>query len=152
MTYGKQANRFYVNSAQNLPRDKVDEQFGRESKGDGSVALGYIETITNGAELIGKWAIVSYIEESLLRAEEENLLPPGEVRFAQRHAAHRQAQRIMLGFAFPTAQGLPYISKAELDGYLDARKAAIRKGQLQRAAALKRCPWVWHLSGPRSND
>lgn len=141
MAYGQQGNRFYVNSAQRWSVDKVEELFDKEEKGGGAVALGYIETITSGADLKGKWAIRSYIEESLLPAGEESLVPAGQVRFAQRRAARRQAQRVMLEFAFPTTdEGLPYISKADLDAYLDARKAAIREGQLERAAALKQRP------------
>lgn len=153
MAYGQQGNRFYVNSAQRWSVDKVEELFGKEEKGGGAVALGYIETITSGADLKGTWAIRSYIEESLFSAGEEGLLPAGEVRFAKRGAARRQTQRIMREFAFPTtAEGLPYISKADLDARFAARKAAIHKGQLERAAALKPSPWLWRLSGPRSDD
>jgi hypothetical protein len=94
MAYGQQGSGFYVNSSQRVSRDVVDEKFGRLSKGDGSVPLRHIETITGGADLKGNWAIRSYIEETLLPAGQERPIPAGQVRFAQRSAARRQAQRI----------------------------------------------------------
>ena len=145
MTYGRKGNRWHVNSAQGWSRDKVEELFDKEEKGDGSVLLSYIETIINGADLKGKWEIRNYIEAGFL--------PAGQVGSAQRRAARRQAQRIMREYAFPTTDRgvVPYVSKAELDGYLDARKAAVREGQLQRAAALRQRPvQIWQLSRPRS--
>jgi len=148
MAYGQKGNTWHVNSAQGVSRDRVDETFGKESRGDGSVSLSYIETITSGADLKGKWEILSYIEKSLLPAA-------GQVGLAGRRAARRQAQRIMREYPMPTTDkgGVPYISRAaELDGYLDKREAAIREGQLERGAALKQRPWVWHVSGPRSDD
>ena len=51
-----------MNSAQAWSRDRVDEELGRESQADGSVSLGYIETLVSEADLVGRWAIRSYIQ------------------------------------------------------------------------------------------
>jgi hypothetical protein len=90
------------NSAQGWSRDKVEELFDKEGKADGSVALRYIETITSDAELIGKWAIVSYIEESLLRAEEETVVHTG-----RRSGSYAKAKVFTIGWGTPSPRRGP---------------------------------------------
>jgi hypothetical protein len=128
MTYGRKGNDWQVNSSERISRYKVDARFGLKSKGDGEVSMAYLETITQGADLLGSWAIRSYIEERLFLAGPP--IPQGEVRFARRRAARRQAQRLMSALGLPkTPEGIPYISKADLDARIDARKEEIRQAR-----------------------
>ena len=68
--YGQRGNDWYVNSAQGWSLDKLDDCFP-EMDERGSVPLGYIETLVGSADLVGKWAIHSYIIEAtgVFRAE-----------------------------------------------------------------------------------
>lgn len=127
--YGRDGNRWYVNSAQSWSRDgKVEEHF-REAAPNGSVPLGFIETLVDGADLVGRWAIRSYIESNWY--------------------SRRSAQTIMRNLPMQRAREIPYTTKKTVDDYLDAREAKIRAGQLQWAAHLnKNGPRVWHLYGP----
>jgi hypothetical protein len=137
MAYGRKDSDWYVNSSERISRYEVDARFGSQSKGNGEVSMAYIETITHGADLRGSWMIRSYIEEQLFLAGPP--IPPGEVRFARRRAARRQAQRLMSDLGLPkTPEGMPYISKADLDGRLDARKEEIRKRRQARATGHPR--------------
>jgi hypothetical protein len=142
--YGRKGCRFFVNSAQAWSRDRVDEKFGPESKADGSVPLAYIETLVSEADLVGRWAIRSYIQGKGY-SRETALTIMRELREIGMLREIRDIGR-------PTVREVPYMWKADLDDYLDARKAGVREGQLERAAALKQRPWVWRLSGPRSDD
>jgi hypothetical protein len=131
MTYGRKANNWHVNSGMGWSCDVVDQKFGNLSNGDGSVPWRFIETITGGADLIGDWAIISYIRR-------------------RGGYGQRQASRIMRGLALPTIdQGVPYVSEAALDDHLDKRKARRREASSKKAEALNTAgPWVWRRSGP----
>ncbi|MGH8507401.1 MAG: hypothetical protein ACREVH_01580 [Gammaproteobacteria bacterium] len=102
-----------MNSGQGWSRDKVDEMFVREARPDGSVPLAVIETLVGSADLVGLWAIRSYIEG--------------------KGCSRSTTQTIMRDYPMQDAKGVPYTWQASLNEYLDARRAVIREGQLQRA-------------------
>jgi hypothetical protein len=124
MAYGRKGADWYVNSAQRMSQVKVREVFGDLERGDGSVPMSYILTITKGADLIGNWQIRSYIEAQLLPEGWNSGIGRGKAKLS---AARRQAQRLMHELAFTRVEGIPYISKADLDARLDQRKAAIHE-------------------------
>jgi hypothetical protein len=112
MQYGRKGGCFYVNSAQSCSRDRVDEMFLNAAP-DGSVPWEYIETLTGGADLVGDWAIRSYIEA---------------------HGySRRAAQYLMREYAMSEARGLRHTQARSLGAYFDARKATIYSTRLQRA-------------------
>lgn len=53
MSYGRDGDRCYVNSANGLSRDLIDEHFGAVAAPDGSVPWPWIENETGGADLVG---------------------------------------------------------------------------------------------------
>jgi hypothetical protein len=142
--YGRKRCRFFVNSAQAWSRDRVDEKFGPEAAADGSVPLGFIETlVSESADLVGRWAIRAHIRA--------------------RGYSRRTTQKIMSTCPMlTTANGVPYTWSELLDLYLDVRDKTIREGQLQRAAALRQrgsprpveltSARLIHISGPCSDD
>lgn len=127
--YGREGDRWYVNSAQSWSKDKVDDWFQEEMDERGSVPVGYIETLVGSADLVGRWAILSHIEGKGKR--------------------RGTARKIMRDYPMSIVKEVQYTWKRSLDAYLDAREAAIREGQLQRAAHLnENGPWTWYLAGP----
>ena len=108
--YGREGDRWYANSAQSLSKDKVDDWFQEEMDERGSVPVAFIETLVGSADLVGLWAIRSYIEAK------------GYCRSTVR--------TIMCElYPMPTARGVvPYLWKAELDTYLAGRQRGCAMG------------------------
>ncbi|MGH8567429.1 MAG: hypothetical protein ACREXU_05270 [Gammaproteobacteria bacterium] len=109
--YGRKGNDWYVNSGQSCSRDEAKNRFPC-AKPDGSVPLAFIETLVGSADLVGLWAIRSYIEG--------------------KGYSRRTTQTIMRDYPM-LYDGVPYTWKASLDAYLDVRQASIYDAQLQRA-------------------
>lgn len=57
MIYGREGNRFFVNSSQGCPIEEADRVFPRESKGDGAVLWTYVTELSGGAPVKGEVAI-----------------------------------------------------------------------------------------------
>ena len=116
-----------MNSAQGWSLVNLDD-WSPEMDERGSVPLGYIETLVGSADLVGKWAIHSYIIEAT-------------------GYSGQTARAIMREYPMPTVCGVPYTWRASLDAHLDARAAVIREGRLRRAEHLnENGPWTWRLS------
>lgn len=92
----------------------------------GKVPLGLIETLVGSADLVGRWAIRSYIIEV-------------------RGLSRGTARTIMREYPMPSIREVPYTWKASLDAIIDARAAARRQ---QGAYLNENGPWTWHLYGP----
>ncbi|MGH2670538.1 MAG: hypothetical protein ACRDH5_15730 [bacterium] len=114
MSYGREGDRYYVNSGTGMSRDLVDEHFDLLATGDGSVPRTWIEKKTGGAGLVGNVSI---------RREFESL-------GYSRRTAHTLMQQLD-----PPALRLvlPYTWPGSVRALVAEHRAHVGLGRLQRA-------------------
>lgn len=116
MSYGRQADPFYVNSATGWSKDRVFEVFGEVAGRNGSVPLDYIVQLTGGADRIGNVPI---------RRE-----------FQALGVSRRGAHALMVRLDPPKLYGvLPYTWQSSVHALVLQHRTDVYLGRLQRTGA-----------------
>ncbi|MGH8490531.1 MAG: hypothetical protein ACREXS_17105 [Gammaproteobacteria bacterium] len=114
MSYGREGDRYYVNSGTGMSRDRVDEHFEVLAACDGSVPWMWIEKETGGAGLVGKVSI---------RRDFETL-----------GSSRRTAHTLMKQLDPPALRGvLTYTWPSSVRALVAEHRAHVGLGRLQRA-------------------
>jgi hypothetical protein len=122
---GYKGGRIWVNSAQAISRDRVDETFGALASADGSISQARVERELPADAIIGRVAIRELCARLYALAT------------GQRAVTDERARQVLCGYSFGQWRGATWTAVQSLDAHVTSAVAARADGIEKRTGEKK---------------